>query len=244
MVIWLARSGGTTESADIDRHLLAATEDAIAAGCRRCAREMNLRASEASARLGRVDQARNALLAWDTDGRRAEPADQLWRRHIGALVALANGDPATGIAELETVVSERKRRGLVAGLLWARIDLGAALSGRDAGRAANELRKAGVEASAAGAATEQGLAEVGLRRLGVHTWRRGRAAGGDGPLDKLSERERQIAVLIAAGNSNPEIANKLFLSRKTIERHVSNVLARTGARNRTDLARLVGTTSA
>jgi DNA-binding NarL/FixJ family response regulator len=46
-------------------------------------------------------------------------------------------------------------------------------------------------------------------------------------------------MLVAAGNSNPEIANTLFLSRKTIERHVSNVLARTGARNRTDLARMV-----
>ena len=43
----------------------------------------------------------------------------------------------------------------------------------------------------------------------------------------------------AAGNSNPEIANALFLSRKTIERHVSNILARTNARNRTELARLV-----
>ncbi|TME18462.1 MAG: response regulator transcription factor, partial [Chloroflexi bacterium] len=39
--------------------------------------------------------------------------------------------------------------------------------------------------------------------------------------------------------SNPEIASRLFLSRKTIERHVSNILARTGARNRTDLARLL-----
>jgi DNA-binding NarL/FixJ family response regulator len=46
-------------------------------------------------------------------------------------------------------------------------------------------------------------------------------------------------MLIAAGNSNPEIANTLFLSRKTIERHVSNILARTNTRNRTDLARLV-----
>ena len=49
----------------------------------------------------------------------------------------------------------------------------------------------------------------------------------------------KIAILVAAGNTNPEIADRLFLSRKTIERHVSNVLARTGARNRTDLARLV-----
>lgn len=63
--------------------------------------------------------------------------------------------------------------------------------------------------------------------------------GGRAALDKLSEREQQIATLVAAGNSNPEIANTLFLSRKTVERHVSNILARTGSRNRTELARLV-----
>jgi DNA-binding NarL/FixJ family response regulator len=124
-------------------------------------------------------------------------------------------------------------------LLWARLDLAAALINVDARKAADELRQAGMEASAAGAATERRLAELGLRRLGVRTWRRGRVAQGEAGVEKLSDRERQIAMLVAAGHSNPEIANTLFLSRKTIERHVSNVLARTGARNRTDLARLV-----
>ena len=235
-MIWLARSAGATKSADIDRHLLAARADAVAADCRRCARELNLRVAETCARLGRVDQAENALRAWDSDGRPAEPGDQLWRKHAGALITIASQDPATGIAELETVVSERRRRGLVASLLWARLDLATALSGRDDGRAADELRQAGMEASTAGAETEQRLAEAGLRRLGVHTWRRGRASSGDAALDKLSDRERQIAILVAAGYSNPEIATRLFLSRKTIERHVSNVLARIGARNRTELA--------
>ena len=201
---------------------------------------MALRAAEAFARLGRIDDAQEELRAWDADARPAEPGDQLWRRHVGALVALANLDPATSISELEAVVAERRRRGLVAGLLWARLDLAAAaLIGNDPGRAANEYRQAGIEAFAAGAATEQSLAELGLRRLGVRTWRRGRASAGEAVVEKLSERERQIAILVAAGNSNPEIANTLFLSRKTIERHISNVLARTGARNRTDLARLV-----
>jgi DNA-binding NarL/FixJ family response regulator len=36
--------------------------------------------------------------------------------------------------------------------------------------------------------------------------------------------------------SNPEIAQKLFLSRKTVERHVSNILRKIGAKNRTELA--------
>ena len=48
--------------------------------------------------------------------------------------------------------------------------------------------------------------------------------------------QRQIARLVAAGASNPEIAQQLFLSRKTIERHVSNILRKVGARNRAELA--------
>jgi len=240
MFVWLARCDRETRSVDIDRHIAAAKADAVAAGCRRCAREMALRAAEAFARLGRVDDAEKELMAWNADPRSAEPGDQLWHRHVGALVTIAKLDPATGIPELEAVVAERLQRRLVAGLLWARLDLAAAaLISNDTARAANEFRQAGSEAFAAGASTEQSLAELGLRRLGVRTWRRGRAFSGAAALEKLTDRERQIAILIAAGNSNPEIANRLFLSRKTIERHVSNVLARVGARNRTDLARLV-----
>ena len=74
------------------------------------------------------------------------------------------------------------------------------------------------------------LSEQRLRALGVRTWRRGTAGG------VLTDREREIAHLIAAGASNPEIAQQLFLSRKTVERHVSNVLRKAGVRNRAELA--------
>src|SRR5438552_732135 len=129
VLVWLARCGDRTDSADIDRHFAAGHKDALDGGCRRCARELSMRAAEALVRVGRTEEAEKELHVWDEAGRgrQAHFDHALWRRHVAAL--------------------------------------------------------------------------------------------------------------IASGHSNPEIASRLFLSRKTVERHVSNILARTGARNRTDLAR-------
>ena len=238
--VWLARCAGQTRSQEIELHVAASRQDSIAAGCRRCSREDTLKAAEAFARLGRIEEAEGQLGRWDEDGRDAVLNDALWRRHVAALVAVARHEPS-GIAELEAVVAERKRLGLVASLLWTKLDLAAALQTRDSRRAAEEFRQAGELAAAVGASTEQQMADLGLRRLGVRTWRRGQAKRGERPMDTLSDRERQIATLIGDGQSNPEIASRLFLSRKTVERHVSNILARTGTRNRTELARFLST---
>jgi DNA-binding NarL/FixJ family response regulator len=44
-----------------------------------------------------------------------------------------------------------------------------------------------------------------------------------GPLDALTEREREVLALVAEGRSNGAIGEKLFLSRKTVDSHVSQI---------------------
>jgi non-specific serine/threonine protein kinase len=50
----------------------------------------------------------------------------------------------------------------------------------------------------------------------------------------LSQRETEVLRLIAEGNSNHQIAVALVLSTRTVERHIANVYAKLGARNRAD----------
>ena len=66
------------------------------------------------------------------------------------------------------------------------------------------------------------------------------------PLTSLSEREREVLVLIAQGASNREIAEKLIITEGTVKTHVSNILGKLQAENRTqaaNIARRYGLTS-
>lgn len=55
-------------------------------------------------------------------------------------------------------------------------------------------------------------------------------------IEPLSEREREVLVLLAQGASNREIAEKLVITEGTVKNHVSNILGKLQAENRTQAA--------
>jgi DNA-binding NarL/FixJ family response regulator len=156
---------------------------------------------------------------------------------LEGLLEASRGNVSAAAEVLGSCVEQAERVGRRLEAVVTRLDLGRALSNLDRNGAGQALRDAGASGEAIGAHNLVAAADRELRALGVRTWRRGAsAAASGGPLDRLTEREREIALMVASGLSNPEIAERLFLSRKTIERHVSNVLARVGVANRTELA--------
>jgi DNA-binding NarL/FixJ family response regulator len=107
----------------------------------------------------------------------------------------------------------------------------AALALFDAGGEA-ALRQAlelftGLGAAAAAQLTRRKMRALGIRAIpaGPRTATRTDSLG-------LTRREREVLELICAGHSNAEIAAKLFLSTRTVDHHVSAVLARLGAPTR------------
>ena len=53
--------------------------------------------------------------------------------------------------------------------------------------------------------------------------------------DALSEREIEILVEVCRGLSNQEIADKLFISKRTVDKHRANILEKTGCKNTANL---------
>jgi DNA-binding CsgD family transcriptional regulator len=107
-----------------------------------------------------------------------------------------------------------------------RLELARALSDGSPELAVAEARSALATFEWLGAAGAADATDALLRSLG--------AAGRTGPkrVGELTRREQEVLRLVGLGLSNPEIAERLFISRKTAAHHVSNVLAKLGVRNR------------
>jgi DNA-binding CsgD family transcriptional regulator len=239
LALWLARIRGPAGASQVAERLDDARRSADIADCPRCSAELSLMSAEALTRIGRPAEGRAAIAEWDELPRR-KPHERFLRTRIDGLLRARSGDVETGVAVLEAAQIEAERLQFVVEALWTRLDVAAALDGVDRVRAADALRGAAALAAEIGSRAQQGVAEQRLRALGVRTWRRGHSPSDADPFSSLTEREREVARLAATGASNPEIAEALFLSRKTVERHVSNVLAKLGVRNRAELASMLG----
>ena len=62
-----------------------------------------------------------------------------------------------------------------------------------------------------------------------------RPVRGGSPLDTLSDREREVLVLVAQGHTNQQIADRLYLSVKTVESYRARLMAKLGLTNRAEL---------
>ena len=60
--------------------------------------------------------------------------------------------------------------------------------------------------------------------------------GADDEANKLTRREREVAVLVAGGLGNREIADQLFLSKRTVDSHIEHIFTKLGFSSRTQLA--------
>jgi DNA-binding NarL/FixJ family response regulator len=224
--LWIAFAGGPDLADEVLAQLAAARACGDAAGCPRCAKELRLAAADALAHIGHRAEASESLADWVSMQPQPQPRDRYLQRRVEALL-----QEPVAVEVLDAAARDADDLGFGLDALWTRLDLGSALVASDIARAKNVLAAVAELAEQSGAQTVREVAAKRLRSLGVRTWRRG---GGRGAA--LTDRERAIAQLIAAGASNPEIARQLFLSRKTVERHVSNVLKKAGARNRAELA--------
>jgi DNA-binding CsgD family transcriptional regulator len=106
------------------------------------------------------------------------------------------------------------------------------------------LRRAGHRADsrphleAAGAIFERLGAEPWLKRAEAELRSTGRTVRSrDAPDDELTPSELQVALRVAEGLTNREVAGVLFLSPKTVEHHLSAIYRKLGVRSRTELAR-------
>jgi DNA-binding CsgD family transcriptional regulator len=238
IAVWRARTAGAQAASEVEAELAAAYADSELARCPRHSADLALRTAELLARIGRVDDARRALHEWDRRAGFDRVSRNLWRLRAAAAIAAAAGDDAAAISLLDTFAQSLQRAGLNLELIWARIDLGRSLSRIDRDRAIAAFESAAELAEVCGAVSEGRVVSQALRSLGVRAWRRGATTIGRGIIG-LSRRELEVSVRVAEGASNREIGEALVVSPKTVERHVTNILAKLGLRNRTELASLL-----
>ena len=149
----------------------------------------------------------------------------------------ARGQRLLGHAEgsrghLDAAVSRFTRLGMPYEAARARFMLAEAVRSSEPEVAEAEARAALRAFEGLGAGRDADAAAALLRALGVKVARTGPRSVG-----MLTKREQEVLELLGQGLSNPEIAERLYLSRRTVEHHVAHILSKLGLRNRSSSRR-------
>ncbi|MFL5895687.1 MAG: helix-turn-helix transcriptional regulator [Thermoleophilaceae bacterium] len=154
-------------------------------------------------------------------------------RRAQAVVALALDDPAKALTASEDAVAAAEEAGAGLDSARGRILIGRALAlAGERGRAVTELQLAHRELMRCGALRYCDEAARELRRLGHVPAGGGRREAAAGAVGGLTARELEVMELVAAGKTNREIATELFLSVRTVDRHVSRILEKLQVKSR------------
>ena len=156
--------------------------------------------------------------------------------HVGALAAQAAGvlhratDVEGALPHFETALVGFARAGLPWETARCRLAIARLLADTTTDVAVAEARVALEVFRGLGARHDADEAAAVLRNLGVRpgTIPAPRTSG------HLTEREREVLRLLAEGLSNQQIADRLFLSKRTVEHHVGNILAKVGVASRAE----------
>jgi DNA-binding CsgD family transcriptional regulator len=183
---------------------------------------------EALLEQGRVDDAVQVIDRFEEDGIRLEQERVLVQvTSCRGLVAAAQGAVDEAVPLLERAAVRSEEIGDTFERARAQLALGVVLRRARRKRPAREaIREALDGFSRLGAATWVAKAEGELGRIGGRKREEG-----------LTASERRVAVLVAEGRTNREVAATLFLGERTVAGHLTRIYAKLGVRSRTELAR-------
>jgi DNA-binding NarL/FixJ family response regulator len=191
--------------------------------------------------LGRPDDAERAAACAQTT---ADSMGQLrlatsMADRAAAVVALASGDAALAADRALASAAAADDAAVPVEAALSRTLAGRALAqtGRPE-RAVTELESAAATFHSCGARRYRDAADHELRRLGHHVHRRTRPGQANAiGVQTLTEREQQVTRLVVDRRTNPEIAEMLFLSPKTVETHIRNIFRKLDVGSRVEVAR-------
>jgi DNA-binding NarL/FixJ family response regulator len=152
------------------------------------------------------------------------------------LIRLAASDHDGALAELLRSIERFEALSMPFHSARCRLEVAAALVASDPTRATDEAEQALGAFERIGAKRYADRARILLGRLGVRSQPQRRPSRADGP---LSRRELEVALLVAEGLTNAEIAERLTVSVRTVTSHLDHIYTRLGVNSRVALARHV-----